>query len=190
MSGAAGALRVDVGPCEPCPIAGAVLVTPVVHGDERGYMVESFRQEWLPAGSPMMVQSNRASRRAGAVVGLHFHRHQADYWHVVSGVARVVLHDVRVDSPTNGVTWSHDLDGDVPQGIYVPPGVAHGFSSLTDVTLTYLVDQVYTPSDEQAVAWNDPDIGADWGVTHPVLSKRDELAPQRSAIDWAAITWR
>jgi dTDP-4-dehydrorhamnose 3,5-epimerase len=173
-----------------CPVVGALLITPVVHGDERGSIVETFRQEWLPADAPMMVQANRAERRGGAVVGLHYHRNQADYWHLVSGVARVVLHDLRVTSPSFAMTWTHDLRGDVPQGIYVPPGVAHGFSTLTDVVLTYLVDQVYTPDDEQAVAWNDPEIAADWGVTDPILSERDCVAPQRRAIDLSSIVWR
>jgi dTDP-4-dehydrorhamnose 3,5-epimerase len=175
---------------QPCPIAGALLVTPPVHGDERGSIVETFRQQWLPAGAPMMVQSNRAERRAGAVVGLHFHCNQADYWHVVSGTARVVLHDMRVDSPTCAMTWSCDLVGTRPQGLYVPPGVAHGFASLTDVTLTYLVDQIYTPDDEHAVAWNDPVIDADWGVVDPVLSTRDRVAPQRSSLNLASFAWR
>jgi dTDP-4-dehydrorhamnose 3,5-epimerase len=174
----------------PCSIVDALLVTPTVHGDDRGLLVETFRQEWLGANAPFMVQSNRAQRRCGAVVGLHFHCHQADYWHVVIGTARVVLHDLRVTSPSFGVTWVHDLVGHVPQGIYVPPGVAHGFSALTDVTLTYLVDQVYTPDDEHAVAWNDPEIGADWGVADPVLSERDRVAPLRSSLDLAAIEWR
>jgi hypothetical protein len=92
-------------------IHGVVLVDPVVHGDQRGLFVETWRQEWLP-DVPPMVQSNRADRTAGAVVGLHYHRHQADYWYVVAGSARVVLHDLRVGSPTLGATLELDLGGD------------------------------------------------------------------------------
>ncbi|MEO2170999.1 MAG: dTDP-4-dehydrorhamnose 3,5-epimerase family protein, partial [Acidimicrobiales bacterium] len=95
-------------------IHGVVLVDPVVHGDQRGLFVETWRQEWLP-DVPPMVQSNRADRTAGAVVGLHYHRHQADYWYVVAGSARVVLHDLRVGSPTLGATLELDLGGDGPQ---------------------------------------------------------------------------
>jgi dTDP-4-dehydrorhamnose 3,5-epimerase len=165
------------------PIADALLMTPPVFGDERGSFVETFRQEWLAIGAPLMVQANRAERRAGAVVGLHFHLHQADYWHVVVGTARVVLHDLRIGSSTEGVTWTVDLSGTTPQGVYVPPGVAHGFAALTDVTLTYLVDGTYDPADELAVAWDDVEIGADWGVDRPVLSARDAEALPRRLIE-------
>ena len=68
---------------ESAVIHGIVLVDPVVHGDERGLFVETWRQEWL-GDVPPMVQSNRADRTAGAVVGLHYHRHQADYWYVAT----------------------------------------------------------------------------------------------------------
>jgi dTDP-4-dehydrorhamnose 3,5-epimerase len=156
-------------------ILGVVLVDPVVHCDQRGLFVETWRQEWLPDGPPM-VQSNRADRMAGALVGLHYHRYQADYWYVVAGSARVVLHDLRVGSPTLGATLGLDLGGDGPQchrGVYIPPGVAHGFAALTDLTLTYLVDGYYDSTDELGVAWDDPAIGADWGVAEPVLSARD-----------------
>ena len=57
--------------------------------------------------------------------------------------------------------------------MFIPPGVAHGFAALTDLTLTYLVDNYYNPEDELGVAWDDPEIGADWGVADPVLSDRD-----------------
>ena len=160
-------------------IDGVVLVDPVVHGDERGLFVETWRQEWLP-DVPEMVQANRADRTAGTVVGLHYHRHQADYWYVVAGRARVVLHDLRVGSPTLGATLELDLGGAGPErhrGVYIPPGVAHGFAAVTDVTLTYLVDGYHDPDDELGVAWDDPAIGADWGVAEPVLSARDLANP-------------
>jgi dTDP-4-dehydrorhamnose 3,5-epimerase len=60
--------------------------------------------------------------------------------------------------------------------------VAHGFASLSELTLTYLVDSYYNPEDELGVAWDDPAIGADWGVAEPVLSARDLANPQRAAI--------
>lgn len=160
-------------------IAGVLVVAADVHGDARGRFVESFRQEWLPASAPGMVQGNRVDRRAGAVVGLHFHLRQADYWYVTSGRARTVLHDLRRRSPTEGRTLVLDMDGDTGPGVYIPPGVAHGFSALTDLTLTYLVDGYYDPHDEHGVAWDDPDIAADWGVEDPVLSQRDRDNPPR-----------
>ncbi|MCU1498943.1 MAG: dTDP-4-dehydrorhamnose 3,5-epimerase-like enzyme [Acidimicrobiales bacterium] len=167
-------------------IDGVHLVTPAVHGDERGYFVETYRRNWFPAGREM-VQANRAERSAGAVVGLHYHLHQSDYWYVVGGHARVVLHDLRAGGPTDGATLALDLGevGGGPHnhlGVYIPPGVAHGFASVTDLTLTYLVDGYYNPADELGVAWDDPAIGADWGVADPVLSDRDRANPRRDAL--------
>jgi dTDP-4-dehydrorhamnose 3,5-epimerase len=163
-------------------IDGVVIRELVVHADARGRFLETFRKEWVP-GARDMIQANRADRQSGCVVGLHFHRHQADWWYVVLGTARVVLHDLRVGSPTDGETMCFDLDGSEPRGVYIPPGVAHGFASLTDLTLTYLVDGYYDPADELGVAWDDPDIAADWGVADPVLSARDGDLPRRSEID-------
>ena len=168
-------------------VAGVYVVEPVVWGDDRGYFVETYRREWIPHGREM-VQGNRADRQAGAIVGLHYHLHQADYWYVPSGRARVVLHDLRTGSPTDGATLAIDLgardDGTHDhRGIFIPPGVAHGFGSLTDMTITYLVDGYYNPADELGVAWDDPAIAADWGIAAPVLSKRDETNPRRSEIE-------
>src|SRR5438445_4452014 len=89
-------------------IAGVLIVDPVVHGDERGFFVETYRREWFPLGREM-VQGNRGDRQAGALVGLHYRLHQADYWYVPEGRARVVLHDLRVGSPTDGATLAFDL---------------------------------------------------------------------------------
>ena len=75
-------------------IEGVLLVRPRVFGDDRGYFVETYRREWIPGGREM-IQSNRGNRVAGCVVGLHSHLHQADYWYVPFGHARVVLHDLR-----------------------------------------------------------------------------------------------
>jgi dTDP-4-dehydrorhamnose 3,5-epimerase len=162
-------------------IAGVHVVEPVVHGDDRGMFVETYRREWIP-GAREMIQSNRGDRRAGAVVGLHYHLHQADYWYVPFGTARVVLHDLRVGGPTDGATLTLDISGDNHLGVYIPPGVAHGFGALTDMVITYLVDGYYNPADELGVAWDDAAIGADWGVTDAVLSGRDMANPLRADI--------
>jgi dTDP-4-dehydrorhamnose 3,5-epimerase len=168
-------------------IEGVVVVEPDVHGDERGIFIETYRRQWFPGGREM-IQGNRGDRRAGAIVGLHYHLHQADYWYVPFGQCRVVLHDLRVGSPTDGKTLTVDL-GSPPgtpgahhdhRGVYIPPGVAHGFAALTDMTITYLVDGYYNPADELGVAWDDPEVGADWGVSGPVLSDRDRANPRRA----------
>ena len=72
-------------------IAGVVVVQPDVHGDNRGCFVETFRQEWLPDGAPPMVQGNRADRKHGALVGLHYHRFQSDFWYVPNGDRKSVV---------------------------------------------------------------------------------------------------
>ena len=168
-------------------IRGVYVVDPVVHGDARGFFVETYRREWFPQGREM-IQGNRGDRQAGAIVGLHYHLHQADYWYVPYGRARVVLHDLRAGSPTDGHTLELDLgvepDGTYPhRGVFIPPGVAHGFAALTDMTITYLVDGYYNASDELGVAWDDPAIGADWGVADPILSDRDRANPRRADIE-------
>ncbi len=129
-----------------------------------------------------MVQGNRSEKEGGALVGLHYHLHQSDYWYVLRGRARVVLHDLREGSATNGATEVLELDGAEDRGLFIPPGVAHGFSSLTDLLLCYLVDSYYNANDELGLAWDDPEVGADWGLTDPVLSVRDQSNPARKQI--------
>lgn len=168
-------------------IEGVYIVTPKVFGDDRGYFVETYRREWIPSGREM-IQSNRGDRIKGCIVGLHYHLHQADYWYVPRGHARVVLHDLRLGGRTDGATQMIDLgevDGgpNAHTGLYIPPGVAHGFASLSDMTITYLVDGYYNPNDELGVAWDDPAINADWGLSDPILSARDSSNPTREQIE-------
>ncbi len=165
-------------------IAGIGIAVLDVHGDERGHFVETYRREWFPGGREM-VQGNRADRVAGSVVGLHYHLKQADYWYVPRGSAPVVLHDLRSGSPTDGATLALDLDGDSARGVYIPPGVAHGFAALTDLTITYLVDGYYDPADELGVACDDPEVAADWAVADPVLSGREQRNPRRADLPGA-----
>jgi dTDP-4-dehydrorhamnose 3,5-epimerase len=159
-------------------IDDVLVVEPDVHGDERGRFVETYRRQWLPLGREM-VQANRSEKQAGAIVGLHYHLHQADYWYLLRGRARVVLHDLRDGGPTDGATEVLELSGDEDRGLFIPPGVAHGFAALTDLLLWYLVDSYYNPNDELGLAWDDPDVAADWGVADPVLSDRDQVNPRR-----------
>jgi len=162
-------------------IAGVYLVQPSAHGDERGRFVESYRRSWFPAGREM-VQGNRSDKTGGSLVGLHYHLHQADYWYFLRGSARVILHDLREGSPTDGATLALEMGDADGRGVFIPPGVAHGFAALTDLTLTYLVDQYYNAEDELGVAWDDPAIAADWGVADPIVSKRDQSNPSRTEI--------
>jgi dTDP-4-dehydrorhamnose 3,5-epimerase len=160
-------------------IAGVHVVEPTIHGDQRGLFIETYRRSWIP-GAREMIQCNRSNKQQGALVGLHYHLHQSDYWYVPVGTARVVLHDLREGGPTDGATDWFDISGDTHHGVYIPPGVAHGFAALTDVVMTYLVDGYYNPADELGVRWDDPAIGADWGLVDPILSTRDQTNPSRT----------
>ena len=162
-------------------IAGTLLVELTAHRDDRGSFLETYRRAWVPDAREM-IQANIVARAAGSIVGLHYHLHQADYWYVAAGEARVVLHDLRVGSPTEGATDVYDLGPPTERGLFIPPGVAHGFAARTDMTMTYLVDGYYNPADELGVAWDDPELALDWGVTNPVLSARDQANPKRSEI--------
>lgn len=167
---------------EACAIVGVQIARPEVHADDRGRFVQSYRADWFPEAGPM-VQANHTERRAGTLVGLHFHRHQTDYWYVVRGHARAVLFDLRAGSPSEGATAVFEL-GEVDGGehnhlgLLIPPGIAHGFAALADTALTYLVDAVYDPADELGVAWDDPAVDASWGLTDPILSDRDRSNPR------------
>lgn len=145
--------------------------------DERGRFIETFRQEWFP-GKPHMVQGNRSDSAKGVVRALHFHRKQADYWYCPSGRIFVALFDLRRSSPTSRKTWHLEIGEGAELGVYIPPGVAHGFQALTDATLTYLVDQPYDASDEFGVAWDDPDIGMPWQLEVTSISERDKSNPK------------
>jgi len=96
---------------------------------------------------------------------------------------RVGLADLRPSSPTFKASQVLEIGDDNQMGIFIPTGVAHGFYALTDVTLTYLVDNYYNGADEMGVAWNDPELAVAWGVTDPILSGRDQNNPLLAQID-------
>src|SRR5262245_63038173 len=102
-------------------ITGVYIAEPTVHRDERGIFVETYRREWFPNGREM-IQRNRGDRQAGAVVGLHYHLHQADYWYVANGRVPVVLQDLQHCSPTDGATLNLDL-AETADGAHDDPGV-------------------------------------------------------------------
>ncbi len=146
-------------------------------GDERGRFMETFRKEWFPQRSWDIIQSNRSDSKQGVLRGLHYHFQQVDYWYVAAGMVRVGLVDLRPNSPTYKAAQTIDMGDENQIGLFIPIGVAHGFVALTDVTLTYIVDNYYNGADEFGMAWNDPDIGPNWGVDSPILSQRDLQNP-------------
>lgn len=170
----------DIAPCT-SRIDGVVIRELARHGDIRGGFAETYRAEWFDG--PAMVQGNRSDSVAGTIRGLHFHREQADYWLCLRGTLLVCLHDARSGSSTRGVTHGVVLTGDTRAGIYIPPGVLHGFAAIEDATLTYLVDRYYDASDEFGVRWDDPTVAMHWGVSNPILSARDEQCPLLSELN-------
>jgi dTDP-4-dehydrorhamnose 3,5-epimerase len=169
-----------------CEIPGVLIVRLSAHPDSRGRFVETFRQEWL-GDAPAMVQGNRSDSVSGTVRALHFHLHQSDYWYVPIGRIMVGLCDLRKSSPARGTALSFEIGESNEAGVYIPPGVAHGFQAITDATLTYLVDRYYDPSDEHGVAWDDPDIGIAWPHPNPTLSDRDKQNPKLADIPHDAL---
>jgi dTDP-4-dehydrorhamnose 3,5-epimerase len=156
-----------------------VFIAPIkAFADERGAFMETFRKEWFPAVNWDRIQSNCSVSKAGVLRGLHYHHHQIDYWYVTRGTVRVGMVDLRPSSPTYMATHVLELGEVNNAGLFIPVGVAHGFYTLTDATLTYLVNNYYDGGkDENGVAWNDPDIGMGWGVNDPLISPRDAGNP-------------
>jgi dTDP-4-dehydrorhamnose 3,5-epimerase len=158
----------------PSPIEGVHIWRPQVHADARGRFVEVFRTAAVPEP---MAQSNHSRSAAGVLRGLHYHRHQADLWYLVSGRARVGLADLRRRGQTPA-THTFVLDGETPTAMYVPAGVAHGYLAVTEIDLIYWVTHEYDPADEQGVAWDDPTLAIDWQLdAPPLVSERDAANP-------------
>ncbi len=146
--------------------------------DSRGSFTEVFRSEW-PQGVHYgdQIQLNLSRSIKGAMRGLHFHHKQSDWWIPVSGTLQVALADLRTGSPTFLQTLSIKLSGSDSLCILIPPGVAHGFLALEDISLIYAVNRYYDGGDEQGVAWNDPDLNIQWDVSDPIRSDRDRNNP-------------
>ena len=160
------------------PIHGVLTVPLTSIGDKRGRFMETFRKEWFPQVSWEQMQSNRSDGQAGVLRGLHYHFKQVDYWHVLNGVIRVGLVDLRRASPTYLQSATLNMGGDPAFGLFIPCGVAHGFAALTDSALMYIVNSYYDGGkDEYGIAWNDPQANIDWGIQDPILSARDRQNP-------------
>lgn len=160
-------------------IAGVYTVQLQVFSDERGRFLETFRTEWFPQRNWEIIQTNRSDSRVGVLRGLHYHHHQVDYWYVLQGKIRAGMVDLRPSSPTYMTTQTVEMGDDNEIGLFIPVGVAHGFLALSDVTLTYIVDNYYNDGhDENGVAWDDLDVGLEWGATSPLVSPRDLKNPR------------
>lgn len=167
----------------PTKLDGVVLVEPVVHGDERGFFVETFgRDAWRELGVEVeFVQHNHSRSSKGTLRGLHFQTEpgQAKLIRCPRGAILDVAVDLRRGSPTYGEWEAHVLDDEKHRQLFVPVGFGHGFAVLSDVAdVAYQVSSYYDPATEAGIAWDDPDVGVDWQVGEPLLSERDRNAPR------------
>jgi dTDP-4-dehydrorhamnose 3,5-epimerase len=166
---------------------GTILVEPRVHGDARGFMVETFRRDaWAELGIDVeFVQHNHSRSSQGTLRGIHFQTEpgQAKLIRCPRGAILDVAVDLRRGSPTYGQWESHVLDDEKHHQLFVPVGFGHGFAVLSDVAdVTYLVSSLYDPATEAGIAWDDPDVGVDWQIAEPLLSERDKTAPHLSDV--------
>ncbi len=166
---------------------GVVLIEPAVHGDERGFFVETFSKEsWAGLGVDVeFVQHNHSRSAQGTLRGLHFQTSpgQAKLLRCPRGEIFDVAVDLRRGSPTYGQWEGHVLDDVKHRQLYVPVGFAHGFAVLSEVAdVTYLVSSLYDPATEAGIAWDDPEVGVEWPVPEPLLSERDKSAPTLSEV--------
>ena len=166
---------------------GLVLIEPEVHGDGRGFLVETFRTDsWGELGiETKFVQENHSRSRAGSVRGLHFQRRpgQAKLVRCARGRIWDVAVDLRRDSPSFGQWEGHELDDERHRQLFIPIGFAHGFCALSEeADVNYQLSSLYDPAAEAGIAWDDPEIAVTWPISHPQLSERDRDAPRLSQI--------
>jgi dTDP-4-dehydrorhamnose 3,5-epimerase len=166
---------------------GVVLIEPEVHRDERGFMVETFReQDWRELGVGVeFVQDNHSRSGRGTLRGLHFQTTpgQAKLVRCLGGRIWDVAVDLRRDSPTFGRWEGHELDDDNHRQLFVPVGFAHGFCVLSEVAdFAYKLSSYYDAATEAGIAWDDPEVGVEWPISDPILSERDRSGSRLAEI--------
>ena len=163
-------------------IPGVFIIEPKVFGDARGYFMESWSQRDFDAAvRPIrFVQDNESKSRYGVLRGLHFQKGryaQSKLVRVVSGRVLDIAVDIRVGSPTFGQYVACELSDQNHRLFFIPRGFAHGFSVLSqEAVFQYKCDNLYEPSAEGAIAWDDPAMGIDWGLPKAdiLLSEKDQ----------------
>lgn len=148
-------------------IEGLCVIEPTVHGDIRGYFMETFSQkDMYEAGIYIsFVQDNQSMSSKGVLRGLHFQKRfpQTKLVRVINGVVYDVAVDLRRSSPTYGKYHGEILSAENKKQYLIPRGFAHGFLVLSDkAEFCYKCDDFYHPNDEGGLAWNDPEIGIEW----------------------------
>jgi len=143
--------------------------------DHRGALTEVFRARW--AGEQGFVQWNFVETTRNTMRGVHVHPTHSDYLVVLKGRLLLGLRDLRRTSPTFGSSALIDLRGERLQGVFVPPGVAHGFYFPDTSLYIYGVTDYWNLADELGCQWNDPELSIQWPAIDPVVSERDQFAP-------------
>jgi dTDP-4-dehydrorhamnose 3,5-epimerase len=162
-----------------------ILIEPTLHGDARGYLVETYRKnELAELGIEVdFVQDNQTRSRGRVLRGIHMQRGQAKLVRCPHGRIWDVAVDVRPDSPTYGRWEGFELDGDNHRQLFVPAGFGHGFCLLSDeADVLYRLSAYFDPELETGIAWDDPELGIEWPITDPILSERDTNAPHLAEI--------
>lgn len=150
-----------------CPIEGLYIIEPTVHGDNRGYFIETYNQNDMhEAGLDMVfVQDNQSMSTKGVLRGLHFQKQypQGKLVRVIKGSVFDVAVDLRYGSDTYGKWYGVELTEENKKQFYISEGFAHGFLVLSETAeFCYKVTDFYHPGDEGGLAWNDPEIGVEW----------------------------
>jgi dTDP-4-dehydrorhamnose 3,5-epimerase len=164
-----------------CKLSGPILMAPTVHGDERGFFVETFRHSVMSelGIDHAFVQDNQSRSRQGVVRGMHYQPGQAKLVRCSRGSIFDVVVDIRRGSPQFGQWEGFTLDDVGHHQLYVPNGFAHGFCVLSELAdVTYRVSTYYDPGAESGFAFNDPAVGIEWpGAGELQVSARDREAP-------------
>lgn len=162
-------------------IPDVVIIEPKVHGDERGYFMETFRADKLEAFLGYKIdfcQDNESKSAKGVLRGLHYQLHpaaQTKLVRVIQGKVLDVAVDIRKGSPTFGKHVAVELSGENKRQLLIPRGFAHGFVVLENNTIfAYKVDNYYSPKNDRGIAFNDPAIGIDWRMDGTLLKLSDK----------------
>ncbi len=170
-------------------IQGPLVLQPRIFFDERGYFFESYNKALFEklGIDVTFLQDNQSLSQKGAVRGLHYQAApfaQGKLVRVVQGAVYDVIVDVRRNSSTYGAHFGIELNAENFSMLWIPPGFAHGFSTLRDQTIfQYKCTNVYNKESEGGVLWNDPSLGIDWQVDAPIVSSKDLLLPRLAELD-------
>ncbi len=179
---------------ETTPIPGVLLLTPVVHGDPRGFFMETWRESFFRdrGVQARFVQDNHSRSERGTLRGLHYQLEhpQGKLVRVVRGEVFDVAVDLRPESATFGRWFGAVLGESNRRQLWIPPGLAHGFYVLSDgADLCYKCTDYYHAEDDRSLRWDDPAIGIEWPLLDaaPLLSERDRAAPTLDRAELPAV---